>query len=111
MIMNAGLFSFVVGCCMSYKNTAALSPVGTLSTHITSLSWLLVTLSDFLMISSMVFALINIFPLKPVTVPKYFRSDYRFSLLIFHLYHFRPLLLHRLLTVQADFVGAQQHFL
>ena len=47
MIMNAGLCSFFVVCCMSYKNTAALSPVGTLSIYITSLSWLMVTLSDF----------------------------------------------------------------
>ena len=111
MIMKAGLRSFFVGCCMSYRNTAALSPVGTLSTHITSLSWLMVTLSDFFMISRMVFALINFLSSKTVTVPKYFRSDYRFSLLLFHLYQVQPLLLHcPLLTVQAVFVGAQQHF-
>ena len=64
MIMNAGFCSFFVGRCMSYKNSAALSTVGTLSTYITSLSWFMVTLSHFFMISSMVFALINFFPSK-----------------------------------------------
>ena len=59
MIMNAGLCSFFVGCCMLYKNTAALSLVGTLSTYVTSLSWFMVTLSKIFMISSMVFALIK----------------------------------------------------
>ena len=59
MLMNAGLCNFFVGCCMSYKKTAALSPVGTLSTYITSLSRFLVTLFEFFMISSTVFALTN----------------------------------------------------
>ena len=79
MIMNAGLCKFFVRCCMLYKKTAALSPVGTLSTYITSLSLFMVTLSEFFMNSSMVFALINFCALKPVTVPKNFRSDYCFT--------------------------------
>ena len=80
MLMNAGLCNFFVGCCMSYKNIVALSPVGTLSTYITSLSRFMVTLSEFSMISSTVFAL-----LKLVTVLKCFRSVYCVSLLVFRL--------------------------
>ena len=70
MLMNAGLCNFFVGCCMSYKNIVALSPVGTLSTNITSLSRFVVTLSEFSMISSTVFALTNFLSSKTCNCPK-----------------------------------------
>ena len=68
--MNAGLSIFFVGCCMSYKNNAALSHVGTLSTNITSLSRFMVTLSEISMISSTVFALTNFLSSKTCNCPK-----------------------------------------
>ena len=71
MIMNAGLCNFV-GCCMSYKNSVASSPVGFLSAYITSLLRFMVTLSEFFMISSMVFALINFLSSKTCNCPKIF---------------------------------------
>ena len=70
MLMNAGLCNFFVGCCMSYKNIVALSPVGTLSTYITSLSRFMVTLSEISMISSTVFALTNFLSSKTCNCPK-----------------------------------------
>ena len=58
--MKDGLCNFFVDCCISYKNMAAFSHLGTLSTYTTSLSRFMVTLSEFSMISSMIFALTNV---------------------------------------------------
>ena len=69
-LMNAEWCNFFVGCCMSYKNIAALSSVGILSTYITLLSWFMLTLSEFYMISIMVFALTNFLSSKTCTCPK-----------------------------------------
>ena len=66
MLVNAGLCNFFVGCCMSYENFAVLSLVGTLSTYITSLLRFMVTLSEFSMISSIVFALTNFLSCKGI---------------------------------------------